>query len=61
MTKLIAESTDDAKLRSLAYVAVGKISRRVPQIVGKDVGLLQTFFDALCKVHETKKRDLNLP
>lgn len=50
MTKLVAESQDDAKLRSMTYVAIGKISRRVPQLVGKDVGLLQTFFDSLCKV-----------
>ena len=52
MRKLIGESSEDAKLRSLAYVAIGKICRRAPEIVGKDVALLQSFFDAICKVCE---------
>ena len=41
---------EDPRLRSLAYVAVGKIAKRVPNLVNKDIALLQTFFDAMCKV-----------
>ncbi len=50
MVKLVGESKDDSRLRSLAYVAVGKIAKRVPDLVTKDIALLQTFFDAMCKV-----------
>ena len=50
MVKLIGETKDDPRLRGLAYVAVGKIARRVPKLVTKDIALLQTFFDAICKV-----------
>ncbi|CAG2238012.1 ECM29 [Mytilus edulis] len=39
----------EAKLRNLAYVAVGKIVRRAPQLVKKDVALVQKFFDAMSK------------
>ncbi|CAG2227690.1 ECM29 [Mytilus edulis] len=49
MVKLIGEATDEAKLRNLAYVAVGKIVRRAPQLVKKDVALVQKFFDAMSK------------
>ena len=50
MVKLIGEMKEDPRLRSLAYVAVGKIAKRVPNLVNKDIALLQTFFDAMCKV-----------
>ncbi len=50
MVKLIGETKEDPRLRGLAYVAVGKIARRVPKLVTKDIALLQTFFDAICKV-----------
>ena len=50
MVKLIGETKEDPRLRSLAYVAVGKIAKRVPNLVTKDIALLQTFFDAMCKV-----------
>ena len=50
MVKLIGETKEDPRLRSLAYVAVGKIAKRVPNLVNKDIALLQTFFDAMCKV-----------
>ncbi|XP_063962407.1 proteasome adapter and scaffold protein ECM29-like isoform X1 [Lytechinus pictus] len=49
MVKLIAEAKDNVKLRSLAYVAVGRLSKRLPQLFTKDMGLLQQFFDAVCK------------
>ncbi|XP_076089191.1 proteasome adapter and scaffold protein ECM29-like isoform X1 [Mytilus galloprovincialis] len=49
MVKLIGEAMDEAKLRNLAYVAVGKIVRRAPQLVKKDVALVQKFFDAMSK------------
>ncbi|XP_033636669.1 proteasome adapter and scaffold protein ECM29-like [Asterias rubens] len=48
MGKLISEAKDSAQLRGLAYVAVGKLSRRLPQLSNKfDMALLQQFFDAL--------------
>ena len=40
----------DPKLRGLAYVAVGKIGRRSPHRLNKDIQIVQTFFDALCQV-----------
>lgn len=50
MVKLIGDTKEDSKLRSLAYVGVGKIARRSPQLVTKDIALLQTFFNAMCLV-----------
>lgn len=50
MMKLISETKDDSRLRSLAYVAVGKIVRRAPQLVKKDIGLAQKLFDAISQV-----------
>lgn len=50
MMKLISETKDDSRLRSLAYVAVGKIVRRAPQLVKKDIGLAQKLFDAIGQV-----------
>uniref|UniRef100_A0A2C9KR44 TOG domain-containing protein n=1 Tax=Biomphalaria glabrata TaxID=6526 RepID=A0A2C9KR44_BIOGL len=49
LLKLINESKEDAKLRSLAYVAVGKIGRRSPNKISKDLQVVQLFFDALCQ------------
>ncbi|XP_021353886.1 proteasome-associated protein ECM29 homolog [Mizuhopecten yessoensis] len=49
MVKLVGEATEDAKLRSLAYVAAGKIVRRFPQLVSKDISIVQKFFDAMCQ------------
>ena len=46
----------DPKLRSMAYVAVGKIVHRSPHLVTKDIALLQTFFDAVC--HEDAENKL---
>lgn len=50
MMKLILETKDDSRLRSLAYVAMGKIIRRAPQLVKKDIGLAQKLFDAIGQV-----------
>lgn len=50
MMKLISKTKDDTRLRSLAYVAVGKIVRRAPQLVKKDIGLAQKLFDAIGQV-----------
>ncbi|KAL3868785.1 hypothetical protein ACJMK2_041546 [Sinanodonta woodiana] len=49
MVQVIGEAKEDSKLRSLAYVAAGKIIQRAPQLVGKDIALVQTFFDAMCE------------
>lgn len=49
MVKLVGEAKEDAKLRSLAYVAAGKIVRRCPLLVSKDMGIVQKFFDAICR------------
>ncbi|XP_059151870.1 proteasome adapter and scaffold protein ECM29-like [Physella acuta] len=49
MLKVIKEAREDAKLRSLAYVAVGKIARRSPNKLTKDIQVLQTFFDSMCQ------------
>ncbi|VDI12457.1 Hypothetical predicted protein, partial [Mytilus galloprovincialis] len=39
----------EAKLRTLAYLPVGKIVQRAPQMMKKDVALIQKFFDAMSK------------
>ncbi|XP_046357928.2 proteasome adapter and scaffold protein ECM29-like isoform X1 [Haliotis rufescens] len=60
MVKLIGEAKEmkrcrrkfvyqDSKLRGLAYIAVGKIARRSPQRVAKDITLVQKFFEAVCQ------------
>ncbi|XP_055956267.1 proteasome adapter and scaffold protein ECM29 [Patella vulgata] len=49
MVKLIGEAKEDNKLRSLAYVAVGKIARRSPERVAKDITLIQQFFESVCQ------------
>jgi len=48
LLKLIAE--DDNSLKVLAYSATGKLGSRVPNLVNKDLALLQTFFEALLQV-----------
>jgi len=40
----------DVKLRSRAYVAVGRIGKRLPQLFSSDVSLTQALFDALSRV-----------
>ncbi|KAL8623767.1 hypothetical protein ACOMHN_054073 [Nucella lapillus] len=49
MVKVIGEAKEDPKLRSLSYVAVGKIARRSPHRVAKDIALIQRFFEAMCQ------------
>ena len=34
-------------------MAIGKIAKRSPQLITKDIALLQTFFDAMSKVSES--------
>ena len=41
---------DDARLRSMSYVAVAKIASKLPHLVANDIALLQSFFQAICKV-----------
>ena len=50
MVRLIGEKDEDRRLRGLGYVAIGKIARRAPKLVTKDIALLQSFFDAFSKV-----------
>lgn len=47
MNKVIAESKDDNKLRGLAYVAVGKLSRKIPNTISNDISVVHNFFNAL--------------
>ena len=54
MIRLLGQTEEDSRLRSLAYVAVGKIGRRAPKIVTKDIALLQSFFDAFAKVRDNQ-------
>ncbi|XP_078353041.1 LOW QUALITY PROTEIN: proteasome adapter and scaffold protein ECM29-like [Oculina patagonica] len=49
MTKLINEDKQDPKLRRLAYTAIGKLAKRLPQLFVKDVALIQRLFQALCQ------------
>ena len=54
MVKLLGDAKDDARLLNLTYVAIGKIVRRSPHLVSKDIGLVQKFFDAMSRVCEKK-------
>lgn len=49
MVKLLGMAKEDDKLRGLTYVAVGKIVKRCPSLIAKDISLVQNFFDAVCK------------
>jgi hypothetical protein len=49
---------DLAKLRASAYIAVGKLGRRLPRLVNADISVMQTFFDAMSK--EDKETQLSL-
>jgi len=40
----------DAKLRSRAYVAMGRIGKRSPQLFSADIGLVQSLFSAVTQV-----------
>lgn len=47
MLRLIGEAKEDPKLRGLAYVALGKIGKRKPSLVTKDLSIVQNLFDSL--------------
>ncbi|XP_058950151.2 proteasome adapter and scaffold protein ECM29 isoform X1 [Pocillopora verrucosa] len=49
MTKLINEDKQDPNLKRLAYTAIGKLAKRLPQLFCKDVALIQRLFQALCQ------------
>lgn len=49
LNKLIAETKDDSKLRGLAYVGIGKLSRKIPSTITNDISLVHSFFSALEK------------
>ncbi|XP_074640240.1 proteasome adapter and scaffold protein ECM29-like [Tubulanus polymorphus] len=49
MVKLIGEAKEDSKLRGYAYMAVGKLVKRCPNLIANDIALLQTMFNAISK------------
>ena len=42
-----AEKDASAKLRASCYVAIGKLGLKMPQLVNKDITIIQTFFEAM--------------
>lgn len=42
-----AEKDSAAKLRASCYVAIGKLGLKMPQLVNKDITIIQTFFEAM--------------
>jgi proteasome component ECM29 len=58
MNKLIAESKDDNKLRGLAYVAVGKLARKIPDTIANDISVVHNFFSALEKEDSDTKMNI---
>ncbi|XP_071952576.1 proteasome adapter and scaffold protein ECM29-like [Antedon mediterranea] len=38
-----------SKQKGLAYTAVAKLSKRLPELVTNDISIIQSFFDSLCK------------
>ena len=42
-----AEKEAAAKLRASCYVAIGKLGLKMPQLVNKDISIIQTFFEAM--------------
>jgi hypothetical protein len=51
-------AVDVAKLRASAYIAIGKLGRRLPKLVNSDISTMQTFFDAMSR--EDKETQLSL-
>ena len=39
-----AAGGSDAKMRASCYIAIGKLGLKVPQLVNKDVTVIQVFF-----------------
>jgi proteasome component ECM29 len=58
LTRLVAEEGDNPKLRASCYVAIGKLGLKVPQLVNKDVTMIQTFFEAMSR--EDKETQLSV-
>jgi proteasome component ECM29 len=58
MNKVIANTNnkDDIKLRGLAYVAVGKLARKIPNTITSDISIVHSFFSAL----ESEEHDLKM-
>ena len=49
---------DVTKLRASAYIAIGKLGRKLPKLVNSDISTMQTFFEAMSK--EDKETQLSL-
>lgn len=49
MLKLVTESNEEPQIKSMAYVAVGMLATKLPNLVTKNIAMVQTFFDALTK------------
>ncbi|XP_033121432.1 proteasome adapter and scaffold protein ECM29-like isoform X2 [Anneissia japonica] len=43
------QTKKNSKQKGLAYTAVAKLSKRLPELVTNDISIVQSFFDALCK------------
>ena len=50
--KVVTEKEDsDAKVQSLAYISITKLSARLPSLFSEKLGLLKQFIDSLGEVH----------
>jgi len=56
LTRLVNEEKENPKLRGSCYVAIGKLGLKLPNLVNKDVSMIQTFFDAM----STEDKDTQL-
>ena len=56
MNKIIASARDEPKLRGLAYVAVGKLARKIPNTITADISIVHSFFSAL----EAEEHDIKM-
>ncbi|XP_031556184.1 proteasome adapter and scaffold protein ECM29-like [Actinia tenebrosa] len=52
MTKLVDQEKQHIKLRSLAFIAIGKLARRLPSLFSSDIGLVQKLFQSICEEEE---------
>ncbi|XP_052776475.1 LOW QUALITY PROTEIN: proteasome adapter and scaffold protein ECM29-like [Mya arenaria] len=50
LVNLVRDAQEDRKVLSLAYVALGKLVHRFPQLVATNIALVQVFFDVMCQV-----------
>ena len=53
-----AAKENAAKLRALCYIAIGKLGLKAPSLVNKDIGMIQTFFEAM--TNEDKERQISV-